>query len=780
MKKKNKDILEQSEMLDMFALGGVASFLNPATVFDVSSDLLVGATGNAVTQMVRSLREGERERRLTTKNTGAVMANGGEVSNVPVEVEGGEMMETPDGQVAEIEGPTHENGGVKTELPEGTKIYSDRLKVNGKTMSERKQRREQRLSKIAKLLEKSPQDKILQETFDRTQKLNQAEEMKDMQYQEKTNDFFSDAESLGFVPEMKHGGYINFNTDENYAKSALKMANGGYLKDKNTYVTKDGKETKRGLWANVYLKNKREGKMAYGGKVYANGTPPEGVVPTQFKTNEDVGKLVDVLYGANNADNVKKLQQAIVDSGYKLKGGADGAIGPATRGFFADKNKEAYENLLTGLAQPSQNQTTALAPTIPGGDEIVGLDGLNFGTTRLGTPTIAQSSLPGFTPRTQQLGTVYPFNTQGGSTFLNPDQQVTGTENMLGQQIPVIETREDISQNAKRDFEQIAPDLLEMDPKFFKGIPNLPLNFKDLPPEQQAIALMEAGLQDPPAGTPIENAGGQGNLLERLGESLGIGGDGTDAGTGTGSDLGLTRGDLMGLAGNIQGKYGPLATTLLNRMETPANVNMFREFGADALRAQEEAIGLATTNRDKALQDARMRENAMRARGRNTARSINTLRALDIAGDMQAGQAEQGAYNAYANQMMQLLGQKASLENVQDQMVMKGEQARDLADRQDIDNFYTNLAQNVANISEFTQKTGRDLNQAIYNQDFLSAMENMSQYNIGVERDAQGKIQLVYKGNKQANQELETKKQKAKEQKAKIQAGTSGNVTITN
>ena len=36
---------------------------------------------------------------------------------------------------------------------------------------------------------------------------------------------------------------------------------GGYLKDKNTYVTKDGKETRRGLWANVYLKNKNKKEM---------------------------------------------------------------------------------------------------------------------------------------------------------------------------------------------------------------------------------------------------------------------------------------------------------------------------------------------------------------------------------------------------------------------------------------------------------------------------------------------------------------------------------------
>lgn len=49
------------------------------------------------------------------------------------------------------------------------------------------------------------------------------------------------------------------------------MRRGGYLKDKDTYVTKDGRETERGLWANVYLKKKREG-MAEGGGMESMGT----------------------------------------------------------------------------------------------------------------------------------------------------------------------------------------------------------------------------------------------------------------------------------------------------------------------------------------------------------------------------------------------------------------------------------------------------------------------------------------------------------------------------
>jgi len=63
-------------------------------------------------------------------------------------------------------------------------------------------------------------------------------------------------EKGGYLPEL-----VDLSPYENGGElpqlfSAL--AKGGYLKDKNTYVTKDGKETRRGLWANVYLKKKRK------------------------------------------------------------------------------------------------------------------------------------------------------------------------------------------------------------------------------------------------------------------------------------------------------------------------------------------------------------------------------------------------------------------------------------------------------------------------------------------------------------------------------------------
>ena len=77
-------------------------------------------------------------------------------------------------------------------------------------------------------------------------------------------------------PIMANGQYLKPNSGLNqvppsssgYVKETPMMLKyGGYLKNKNTYVTKDGRETKRGLWANVALKKKRENRKENGGSV---------------------------------------------------------------------------------------------------------------------------------------------------------------------------------------------------------------------------------------------------------------------------------------------------------------------------------------------------------------------------------------------------------------------------------------------------------------------------------------------------------------------------------
>ncbi|MBE3085427.1 MAG: hypothetical protein IMZ64_04345 [Bacteroidetes bacterium] len=53
----------------------------------------------------------------------------GEGNQTPVELEKQETFQTPDGQVGQVDGPSHAQGGVDMSLPAGTFVWSDKLKV---------------------------------------------------------------------------------------------------------------------------------------------------------------------------------------------------------------------------------------------------------------------------------------------------------------------------------------------------------------------------------------------------------------------------------------------------------------------------------------------------------------------------------------------------------------------------------------------------------------------------------------------------------------------------
>lgn len=66
-----------------------------------------------------------------------VMAYGGYNRMSPAQLEKQEVFQTPNGQVGQVNGPTHAGGGVNMMMPENTRIFSDRLKTSrGKTYAE--------------------------------------------------------------------------------------------------------------------------------------------------------------------------------------------------------------------------------------------------------------------------------------------------------------------------------------------------------------------------------------------------------------------------------------------------------------------------------------------------------------------------------------------------------------------------------------------------------------------------------------------------------------------
>lgn len=115
-------------------------------------------------------------------------ALGGQVQGAPGEIEGGEVLETPSGEVAKVEGPSHAKGGIPIntpngmDVPGGTEVYSKKLKgPDGKSLADRKMKREKKLAKLDKLFKVNPKDKALRKAVERTQAANDRQEQQDQQ-----------------------------------------------------------------------------------------------------------------------------------------------------------------------------------------------------------------------------------------------------------------------------------------------------------------------------------------------------------------------------------------------------------------------------------------------------------------------------------------------------------------------------------------------------------------------------------------------------------------------
>jgi len=877
-----------------------------------------------------------------------------EPQNVPVEVEGEEMYEMPNGQVGEFSGPKHENGGIPIELPEGTKIYSDRLTINGKTMAERKDKREKNISKLERLLSKNPQDKFIKSALQREKETFQQEEQQDMMVQEQMNNAQQQTEqammqmmmpqtTMGYggmlmanggytdpptnspttikldpskayrVPQLdtegeltfrnvsynekgepiitdkkipryaeymspsshyanQYGEYINqglynLKEDERYQKimqdlktrypdqpkdtlfkvadfynnygqfsnkkgefvegspvesfgvlntlygidagkyyeqqvanmrkevennlfgTPLKwapgsinpdnmmikneteeLANGGMIK------RADGSYSKRGLWDNIRA-NRGSGKKptkqmlaqekkiraeekAMGGYIYGNG----GKLPTEIlkarleshMSSEEVNDYLDE-YGKGGY---------VVRKSNDRKGKTHVVIGPdGTKKYFGDpkmgekgKSKHGKEAFYARHKHNLKNNpyfrayaraTWGMGGTIP-----------TYGN---GTPPYGIMTDENYLQRSDEalLKNNFDITNPDNSLMKNigyPFELNVGQSSLPYNQ-PLINF--DLSKLSSTPYNS---PLLENIPSVDYGVLNDVMNYDFSKSKKE-----ESGKEKPGK----ENK--KNKFMEALQKAF------AEA---TGNKEGFTEGDLKGMQGTEMGKTLPSLMTLLNRLETPKNINFFREFGQDALRAAQEAQGLASTNKYQQLRDLKLQENAARQRGRGSARGVNTLRALDLASDMLGQQGMEQVYNNYAQQMMSLLGQKSQLENVQDQMVMQGEQNRDLADRQDIDAFYTNLAENMATASEFTQKQGRDLNVKQYNDDVLTLSNSLSKYGVVPVRK-NGNFVFEYNGkqlplNESMNLLEEIKKLEEERQKEKEKQKGKTKVAETN
>lgn len=408
-------------------------------------------------------------------------ALGGVAGGVPIEVEDDEVLETPDGSVAQVNGNTHAEGGEDMNVPNGTKIFSDRIKVGDKTMAERKAAREKIEARIQRLAAKNPTDQLLKNSLKRTLEVNAMEEAQDMEIQ--------------MMAQQKAQG------------ARQKFAGGGIAGDETSYIQYD----------------------------------------------------------------------------------------------------------------------------------------------EFGNPITAEQA------------------------YTNPGLPMEGME--TASQVPIF------NWGFNDTYQNVAPST--------------------------------------PA-TPVATTAKSGNK----------------------SASAFTLGDGIGMAGNLFGAVAPLLNTIANRAGDMPNKNAFKNFGKDALDANEDAQGYVRGQRENAEEDLRTARNASKIANRDGARGINTIRALDLATDLGYGKGTNQIYDTFAKQMMTMLGQKSELENVQDTYVMSGEAKRDQADRADRDNFYANRGADFANLGTNIQGIGKNLNTHKGNQDMVDLLAQLSKYGLNYTRDKNGKLIL--------------------------------------
>jgi len=183
-------------------------------------------------------------------------------------------------------------------------------------------------------------------------------------------------------------------------------------------------------------------------------------------------------------------------------------------------------------------------------------------------------------------------------------------------------------------------------------------------------------------------------------------------------------GDIAGMAGSMHSAYAGKRNTLINRAGDKPNINVFTDFGKESLKTIEDSKGLVQRMGDIQRDEIELARRSATAQNRQTARGINTMRAMDLASQANANKLDMQVYQNELQQLLGISGQQAQMQAARDQAVMQGEQARDLADRQDRDQFYTNMIRDEQSIGQGWQQLGKSMNKVQERNATVNAMNN--------------------------------------------------------
>jgi hypothetical protein len=201
--------------------------------------------------------------------------------NANAELELQETFQMPNGQVGMVDGPSHENGGIAVNLPEGTRIWSDKLRYGGKTFAKHTKPITGKIARLEKEIAKNPNN-------------SEAKQNSVMLLNQQLDHYFDVQETNKEANEMKRT-----------------FKNGGMIK------RADGSYSRRGLWDNIRA-NKGSGKkptpqmLEQERKI--NNEMAMGGMLTKYQDGDMVGNIAprtnNFAFKFNNRTDLEPIQPA--------------------------------------------------------------------------------------------------------------------------------------------------------------------------------------------------------------------------------------------------------------------------------------------------------------------------------------------------------------------------------------------------------------------------------------------------------------------------------------
>lgn len=186
----------------------------------------------------------------------------------------------------------------------------------------------------------------------------------------------------------------------------------------------------------------------------------------------------------------------------------------------------------------------------------------------------------------------------------------------------------------------------------------------------------------------------------------------------------------LGTLGTLVSGFGPLLNNNANRKGDTANVNPFKDYGQESLKVYDQLMQNAEQLVNKQLGDVELARNAQQGRMRNGARSVNTLRGLDTMVDLNADRMRSDLYDKLSAASSEIASNKSNTQLAIDERVMAGEGARDLADRQDRDAYYTNRGSAISNLGSGFQSLAKAFGQTEMDTTHLDWIKQMEKQGI--------------------------------------------------